>query len=136
MYAIAFTSTINALLGLVNVGSSVAFNAIVSLVVAGFFSSYLIAVSLMMLKRLRKEPIELGPWNLGRFGLPINIYAVAYTTLTVVMSFFPPATPVTAVSMNYSCVMYGGTVILGIIYYVIRGHKVYKKPIVHEDLRR
>jgi choline transport protein len=125
---------INALLGLINIGSSVAFNAIVSLVVAGFLSSYLIPIVIMIFKRIWREPIAFGPWNLGRWGLAINIYAAAYTIITLVFSFFPPSVPVTAVTMNWSCVVYGGVVILGIIFYVVHGHKNYVGPRTEMDL--
>ena len=82
----------------------------------------------MIFKRLRKEPITFGPWKLGRLGLPINIYAAVYTLITLVFSFFPPSVPVTAVTMNWSCVVYGGVVILGIIFYLTYGHKRYIGP--------
>lgn len=85
----------------------------------------------MIFKRLRKEPIAFGPWKLGRLGLPINIYAAAYTFITLIFSFFPPSVPVTAVTMNWSCVVYGGVVILGIIFYLSYGRKRYKGPEIH-----
>ena len=60
-----------------------AFNAIVSLVVSSYLSSYLLPIILMIRKRLRGESIPLGPWTLGRWGLPINIFAAVYTLITV-----------------------------------------------------
>lgn len=133
---LALTGTINALLGLIQIGSSVAFNAIVSLVVAGFLSSYLVPIILMIRKRIKKEKINLGPWNLGRWGLPVNIFAAAYTLLTVVFSFFPPSIdpPVTAMTMNWSCAVYGGVVILGLVYYAVWGRKVFVGPSTELDL--
>jgi len=86
LYAIATTGLINALLGLINIGSAVAFNAIVSLVVSSYLSSYLIPIVLMIRKRLRNEKVHLGPWTLGRWGLPINIFAACYTLMTVVFT--------------------------------------------------
>lgn len=128
LYSIALTGVINALLALINIGSTVAFNAVVSLVVAGFLSSYLLAIVVMIHKRLTTNEIALGLWNLGRFGLAINIYAALYTVITVVFSFFPPSTPVDKESMNYSCVVYGGTIIFGVVYYMVHGHKAYIGP--------
>lgn len=105
-----------------------AFNAIVSLVVASYLSSYVIPIILLIRKRIRNERINFGPWNLGRWGLSVNIFAAAYTLLTVIFTFFPPTVPVTAITMNWSCVVYGGVVILGFLYYVLRGHKHYTGP--------
>ncbi|KAK5170645.1 uncharacterized protein LTR77_005234 [Saxophila tyrrhenica] len=127
-YTIFLTGLINALLGLINIGSSVAFNAIVSLVVSAYLSSYFIPIALMIRKRLRHEPIRFGPWNLGRWGLPVNCVAAVYTLVTVVFTFFPPSVPVDAQTMNYSCAVYGGVVVLGLVYYVLRGHKFYVGP--------
>lgn len=130
LYAIALTAVINALLGLINIASTVAFNAIVSLVAAGLFSSYMISISLMLRKRIKKEPIPFGPWNMGRAGFAVNVYALAYTVIVTVFSFFPPATPVTAVSMNWSCVVYGGTVIFGLVFWVVKGRKQWEGPLM------
>jgi choline transport protein len=80
------------------------------------------------MKRVRHEKIHFGPWTLGRWGLPINLFAAGYTLLTVVFTFFPPSVPVTKESMNYSCVVFGGVVLAGLAYYVFGGRKRYVKP--------
>lgn len=84
----------------------------------------------MILRRLRGGKINFGPWTLGRWGLPINIFAAVYTLVTVVFSFFPPsiADPITAANMNYSCLVYGGVILLGMVYYAIIGHRYYMGP--------
>lgn len=135
MWAIALTGTISALLALIQIGSYVAFNAIVSLTVSAYFSSYLVAILCLINKKMSGEKIKLGPWNLGRWGLPINIFAAIYTSITVVFTFFPPAViGLNAEKMNYSCVIYGGVIILGTIYYAIRGHKSYIGPSTDLDI--
>ena len=134
IYTIALTGVINALLGLINIGSSVAFNAIISLVVSSYLSSYLIPIVLLIRKRVKGEPVKFGPWNLGRWGLPINIIAASYTLVTVVFTFFPPAVPVNAETMNYSCAVYGGVVILGVLYYVLRGRRHFVGPSTELDI--
>ncbi|EZF21890.1 hypothetical protein H112_05063 [Trichophyton rubrum D6] len=128
LFAIALTGVLNALLGLISIGSNVAFSAVVSLVVSGYMSSYVIVICVMIHKRLTHGKIEFGPWNLGRYGLPINIVAVIYTTVTVIFAFFPPSVPVTAENMNYSGPVYGVVVAFGIVYYIVRGHKTYTGP--------
>jgi len=128
MWAIALTGTISALLALIQIGSYYAFNAIVSLTVSSYLSSYLIAILCMINKRISGEPIKFGPWRLGRWGLPLNILAAVYTTVTVVFSFFPVSVPVTAEGMNYSCVIFVGVILSGVVYYMVRGHKAYIGP--------
>ncbi|KAF2198697.1 amino acid transporter [Delitschia confertaspora ATCC 74209] len=130
LYSIALTAIINSLLALINIGSSVAFNAIVSLLAAGLFSSYIVTISLMIRKRVVGEHIPFGPWNMGKYGFAVNVYALLYSIIAMVFSFFPPTTPVTAVSMNWSIVVYSGVVIFGLIFWVVRGRKQWQGPLM------
>lgn len=111
-----------------------AFNAIVSLTIAGLFLSYLFPILLMIRKRVTGEHVRMGPWSLGKFGLPINIIASIFLIISTVFSFFPPAVPVTLVTMNWSCVVFGGVVIIGLIYYVLIGQNVYHGPIIERPI--
>lgn len=130
------TALFNALLALINIGSTAAFNAIVSLVIAGLFSSYLICISLMIRKRLRKEQIAFGPWNMGSWGMTVNIVAMVYTFITFVMSFFPPATPVTLITMNWSAVMFSAAVVFALVFWVLVGRKQYHGPAINPRFAR
>ncbi|MCJ1237280.1 hypothetical protein MMC14_005265 [Varicellaria rhodocarpa] len=132
--AIAFSSVAVALIGLINIGSSVAFDAIVSLTISGDFTSYLIPIVLLIFKRLNGEQVHWGPWRLGPSGLYINILSACFLIISICFSFFPPALPVTPVSMNWSIVMFGGTVLLGMAYYVAYGRKVYNGPVVERPI--
>lgn len=125
---ILLTGLVNVCLGLIDIGSSTAFNAIVSLVVSSYLSSYLIPILLMIRRRVLNETVHFGPWHLGRWGLPINVIAACYTFVTVIFTFFPVAVPVTAENMNYSCAVYGGVVLLGLVYYGVWGRKIYRAP--------
>jgi choline transport protein len=84
----------------------------------------------MIYRRLKNEKIPFGPWSLGRWGLPVNLFAAAYGLVTVVFTFFPPSVPVEKESMNYSSVVYVGVVILGLTYYAVAGRKQYIAPVV------
>ncbi|RDW82675.1 amino acid transporter I-2 [Coleophoma cylindrospora] len=132
--SILVCTTFTALICLINIGSTVAFNAIVSLTIAGLFISYMIAIALLVSKRLTNSPVHWGPWRLGKFGLAINLYSLAFLFISVLFSFFPPELPVTAVNMNWSCVVFGGAVILGLVWYAFIGRKQYNGPIIEIDL--
>jgi choline transport protein len=132
--AIGFCTVLTGAICLINIGSTVAFNAIVSLTIAGLFISYGIPIVLLIIKRLTHEPVHWGPWTLGKFGLFVNIYAVAFLLISVIFSFFPPGIPVTPVNMNWSIVVFGGAVIFGLIFYAIRGRKNYDGPIIEISL--
>ena len=132
--SIGFCAIISAIIGLINIGSTVAFNAIVSLTIAGLFISYLTVICLMMIKRVKRETIEFGPWSLGWAGLPINALSACFLILSVFFSFFPPATPVTLLTMNWSCLMWGGSTLIGLAYYAVLGRKIYHGPIVEKPI--
>ncbi|MCJ1299474.1 hypothetical protein MMC08_002266 [Hypocenomyce scalaris] len=106
--SIVFCASVTALIGLINVGSTVAFNAIVSLTIAGLFTSYMIPIILLIIKRFKGDYIRWGPWRLGLAGLYINIISVCFLTISIVFSFVPPELPVTAVTMNW---IYHGPVV-------------------------
>ena len=108
---------ISMILALINIGSSVAFNAIVSLVIAAVFGSYFIPISMVAYRRLKGIPLGLGPWNMGRWGLPINIFALLWIMITWTFSFFPIAIPVTNETMNWSSVLWAFMMGFGILWY-------------------
>lgn len=76
-----------------------------------------------------------GPWKLpGILGTINNAYACVYMIFVIFWSVWPPATPVSASTMNYSVVVTGGVMILSAVWYFIRGKKVYKGPLVDKDV--
>lgn len=156
LYSILVSTAISLLLALINIGSTAAFNAIMSVNVAAFFMSYIIrsspsppsyhqrltsiAISLLLFRRLRKDPvkdaIEWGPWHMGPILGPIvNVLALAYTLITMFFSFFPATATVTPVTMNWSSLLFGGSLIFSVVFYVVWGRKSYKWPIV-DPVRR
>lgn len=120
---------ITVLLSLINIGSTVALNALVSLSVAAWLSAYMISLSCLILKRIRKEQLPHARWSLGRLGLPINIIALIFVIYIYVFSFFPSTSTVTLESMNWSVVIYGAAIIFSVAYYLLIGHKVYVGPV-------
>ncbi len=133
--SVLFCACLTAIICLINIASSVAFNAIVSLTIAGLFSSYFIPIALIASKRLTSEEMRWGPWKLGsKLGFAINIFSLCFLAISIVFSFFPPGIPITLVSMNWSILVFGGTVVLGVLFYVVRGHKNYSGPIVERSI--
>lgn len=69
------------LLSLINLGSGVALNIITSLGTGALIASYIVSISCIVVKRLRHEPMLPRRWDLGRWGLPINIISVLFLCL-------------------------------------------------------
>jgi amino acid transporter len=93
---------ITSLLSLINIGSTVAFNAIGSLAVSALLATYMISFTCLIIRRLGNEPLPPRRWSLGRAGIFINFGAVVYLLIVWVFIFFPTQTPVTPSTMNVS----------------------------------
>ena len=120
------------ILALINIGSSAAFNSIVSLLVAADFTSYGLSIFCITLKRLRGEELLPSRWSMGKLALPVNIIAVLYIIFTLIMSFFPTSiTDLTAESMNWSVLVYGVVLGLAIIMFFFHGRHIYQGPVVN-----
>jgi len=123
------TMTIQSLLSLINIGSTIAFNQITSLGVCALLSSYLISVSCVALKRWRKETLLPRHFDLGKYGLAVNIFSILFLLLIFIMCFFPPAPHPDAASMNWSILIYGGVIIFSLLWFVVKARHVYVGPV-------
>ena len=134
--AIGLVTTVVVLLSLINIGSSTALNAIISLSTLALYISYLIPIALLVLKRIKYKSIgPTGPFTLGRWGLPLNVFALVYGVFICIFLPFPSTMPVTAVNMNYASPVFGFVLLFALAYWFIRGKYVYTGPIreISED---
>lgn len=94
-------------------------------------STYAISIGMLLLKRLRHEPLPPSRWSLGKLGLPVNCFAFAYSCFAIVFVCFPVTTPVVvSENMNWAIVMFSGVLAVALVYYVVHGRKVYEGPVV------
>jgi hypothetical protein len=142
------TVIIAALLGLINLGSKLALEDILSMAVAGLYSSYLIVSVLLLYRRCKGDisrfsdatsmqmnlpgaRLTWGPFHVpGIFGILVNGFTVIYMTIIIFFSFWPSEMHTTAKTMNYSVVGTCGVVVLAIAYYAVRARHVYQGPII------
>jgi choline transport protein len=76
-----------------------------------------------------------GPWHIpGILGTINNAYACMYMVFVIFWSVWPPQTPVSASTMNYSVVVTGGVIIFSIVWYYVRGRKEYKGPLIDDEV--
>ena len=56
--------------------------------------------------------VYIGPWNLGRWSKPVGAVAVGWLLLILPALCFPAVKgkDLNALTMNYTCLIYGGTV--------------------------
>ncbi|EAW10459.1 putative GABA permease [Aspergillus clavatus NRRL 1] len=117
------------LLSLINIGSQVALNAIISLTITSLISAYILSIGCVLLKRLRGEALPPRRWTLGRFGMAINIASLAFLFPIFVFSFFPLTKTVDTRTMNWGVVIYVGVVAFASVYYVIWGRYIFIAPV-------
>lgn len=128
--AILWSALIIMILGLINLGSTTAFNAMVSLALLGQYTTYLLPTIFILARRLHPgKNIPFGPWKLGRWGIPINVFTIAFSLLTIAFNVLPPYFPVNAANMNYAGVVFGAALIICGILWLLMGQKHYAGPI-------
>ena len=132
LWSLCLTCCISLLLALIDIGSTTAFNALISLVVAASYSSFVITASVWLHKRLTTPESKLmwGPFRLHKFGIPIILASLIYSVIIIFFSFWPSSASVDAQTMNWSSTVFGGTMIFSMIFWGLYGRKVYKGPIM------
>jgi choline transport protein len=93
--------------------------------------TYMFSIGAVLYRRI-KHP-ELLPkcrWSLGKWGVPINIGGVLYSTHAFFWCFWPNVTPVSLEEFNWSVVMFVGVAVLCMADYWIRGRHKYTGPVV------
>jgi len=126
--AIWLVVTVVGLLSLLNIGSTAAFGAIIALSSLALYFSYFIAICCMVHARFRANGVQLGEWNLGRYGLAVNIFALVYTVWVMIFLPFPNTLPVTAVNMNYCGPIFGAVLLFTLSLWFLRGRKHWPGP--------
>lgn len=77
-----------------------------------------------------------GPWRIPQaLGIINNVYACVYILFVLFWNFWPPSTPTTVQSMNYSILMTGSAIIFAVVYYYVWGKTQYIGPLVEFEVK-
>ncbi|PPR02833.1 hypothetical protein CVT24_002230 [Panaeolus cyanescens] len=104
-------------LGLLVFAGEQAINAVFALSVVGAYFAYAIPVVVRFVGGGEKRAFKSGPFNLGIFSLPVAIVAVSFMTLMSIVFLFPETPETTVQDMNYTVAVFGGVMVLSIIWY-------------------
>ncbi|CAO3641524.1 unnamed protein product [Cunninghamella blakesleeana] len=74
-----------------------------------------------------------GPFNLGKWSIPCNLFAVLWLTFFTVILCLPSVLPVSAESMNYSSLMIGSLFVFSITFWFYKGRYTFKGPVTNVD---
>ncbi|UPK92676.1 hypothetical protein LCI18_003611 [Fusarium solani-melongenae] len=113
-------------IGLVLFGSDYAFQIVVSLGGVAIQFGYLIPILMLLVRGRSVLPAD-RKFKIP-FGLAINIAAVCWSSLVIIILFFPLYVPITAnnlLDMNWAVVLFAGLVVIIILDWVFRGKRRY-----------
>ncbi|KAE8379021.1 amino acid permease-domain-containing protein [Aspergillus bertholletiae] len=135
--SVIITCAFSLLMFLINIGSGVAFNAMLSLSTSPLMGTYMICICCVIVRRITKSPpLPPSHWSLGRFGMPVNVLALIYSSWAFFWSVWPVNREVTAETLNWGPVLFVGVMgLAGALYYFI-SRKTYEGPVVKVEGRR
>ncbi|KAG6872460.1 hypothetical protein C0995_009620 [Termitomyces sp. Mi166 len=96
------STVIQLLLGLLYLGSSAAFNAFAGVAVICLGASYAMPIAILLFGKEGREKMRGAPFSLGKWGWYINVVALLWISLEIVLFSMPAAIPVDKVSMMRS----------------------------------
>ena len=118
IYALALVTVVQMLLGLINLGSTSAFTAFISVGVIALAVSYAIPIGTSLWHKRRE--VQKARWNCGTLiGPVVNVVALCWISFEVVLFCMPTALPVTRVSMTYASVVFIGFLGISAAWYFI-----------------
>lgn len=106
----------------------VAIDAIFSVGAIGSFISFTVPTLLRI--TYARNTFKPGPWNLGKFSAPCGTVACLFVLLMIPILNFPQyrGADNTPDLMNWTVVVYWGSMLLVLIWYYVYAHKIYKGP--------
>ncbi|KAE8404883.1 amino acid transporter [Aspergillus pseudonomiae] len=135
--SVIITCAFSLIMFLINIGSGVAMNALLSLSTSPLMATYMISIACVIVRRITKSPpLPPSRWSLGRFGMPINILALVYALWAFFWSFWPVNGEVTAETLNWAPVLFVGVMGLSAVLYWLVARKVYEGPVVKVEGRK
>lgn len=133
--ALLLIGTVNILLAIIPIGSTVAFYALVSLALISLNISYFIPILFILIQKLQGRQLQYGPTKLGRWGFLINLYALIHILFIISFTALPPSRPVTGTTMNYAGPLILAVIVLALADWFISGHRRFKVPVPRDIVR-
>ena len=129
--AVWFNTVIGCILLLLIFGGSLAAGALFSIGAIAAFVAFTTPVFIRVV--FVGNNFRAGPWNLGRFSIPIGIVASCFTILMIPILCLPAVTgsELGVASMNWTCLVYGGPMFAICIWWVVSARKWFKGPKVN-----
>ena len=125
--ALRLVAVICAHIGLITVGSTSAFFAVISLGALALYISCRTNCPIPTAQAARPAP-AIWPIQSRRFGIPVNIFAICYCIFVIIWLPFPAMLPVTAANFNYAGPIMFAVIVIALIDWFVSGHKRFQVP--------
>ncbi|KAF3948729.1 hypothetical protein CMV_025307 [Castanea mollissima] len=129
--AVWLSALISFCMALTSLGSSVAFQAMVSIATIGLYIAY--ALPIFFRVTLARKSFIPGPFNLGRYGILVGWVAVLWVATISVLFSLPVSYPITNETLNYTPVAVGCLFILVISSWIFSARHWFRGPITNID---
>ncbi|XP_075635157.1 amino-acid permease BAT1 homolog isoform X1 [Castanea sativa] len=129
--AVWLSALISFCMALTSLGSSVAFQAMVSIATIGLYIAY--ALPIFFRVTLARKSFIPGPFNLGRYGILVGWVAVLWVVTISVLFSLPVSYPITNETLNYTPVAVGCLFILVISSWIFSARHWFRGPITNID---
>ncbi|KAL2062927.1 hypothetical protein VTL71DRAFT_5999 [Oculimacula yallundae] len=131
--AVWFVVAIGCVLGTLMFASPVAIGAVFSIGAIAQYIAFIIPIGLKVF--VVGDKFRPGPWHLGRYSKPIGAVACCWVALIIPVLCFPSVRghDLTRLTMNYTCLIYGGTMSLALLWYAIDARKWFKGPRINVE---
>ena len=134
--ACQFSCVVATLLSLIYIGSPVAFYAITSLATVSLLQCYCLSIGCVLYRRI-KHPETMPPavFSLGKFGVPVNASAVAYSLWALFWSFWPQYSLIGLKTLpalsdfNWASIFFVTVLIGSMVYFVFRAKDRHVGPV-------
>jgi amino acid transporter len=125
--------TVAALLGLLMFAGTTAINAVFTIGAIAQYTAFTTPIALKLF--FNKGRFRPGPWQLGKFSKPLNAIACIWWLIITPALCFPAVKgkDLTPLTMNWTCLIYGGAMFLAMSWYGISGRKWFKGPRINVE---
>ncbi|MFD9562192.1 amino acid permease [Streptomyces sp. NPDC059994] len=127
--AVGLAVGVAAVLALPSLYSPTAYGAVTAINVIGITPAYAIPIYLRIRYRKKFTP---GPWNLGRWGIPVGVVAVGWVACVTVLFCLPLTKPESALvsvdTFNYAPAALAVALTLAAVWWRFKGREHYEVP--------
>ena len=117
-------------INLIGLGSYTAIEGVFNICAIALDWSYCIPIFCKIVFR----QFEPGPWNMGKWGYAVNVWACLWTLFVSIIFLFPTAMPVTANTMNYAIIFMAFILAVAAMWWYVGGRKYYTGPLIEAQI--